>query len=372
MKNNLVFFLLVLALNTFGQDVRVYHSLQEAFNDSTNVRSLDLSENNLMELPVEILHLKNLEDIDLEANPKLNFNQAINLLSRLEKLKILGLGRNNLSNLPEEISKLKNLEYLSLEENNFSQIPESVKKLKITSLYLFDNKIKKLEIKNGDLEYLENINLCYNEFDIFPVELSVIPKLKKITMWYCHLKSIPAGIKKFKRIEDIIIDHNELTGIPVQIGDLRSLRNLILGHNQLTAEGIMPVYKMKGLKELGLNGNKIDSLSSQIRELKNLEHLDVSENPLVTLPNEFAELNKLEQLGLGELHNFDWEYVFTILSKMPNLRKVGMYRMRLQKMPSGFERLRQVDTFWLNQNTFDKQERDRLVKLLPKAKLEFN
>jgi Leucine-rich repeat (LRR) protein len=191
-------------------------------------------------------------------------------------------------------------------------------------------------------------------------------------MWYNHVNSIPKAIKKFKKIEDIIMDHNELSKIPGQISSLKTLKKLILAHNQLDAEAIKPIFKLNNLEKLELNENKIVYLSSEVKNLRNLKYLDISSNPLKKLPDEFSQLNNLEQLGLGELNNFDWTETFLLLEKLPQLRRVGMYRNGLKTMPDGFEKLKQVNLFWLNQNLFDAQEKKRIASLLPGAKLEFN
>jgi len=62
---------------------------------------------------------------------------------------------------------------------------------------------------------------------------------------------------------------------------------------------------------------------------------------------------------------------FITLDKLANLKRVGMYRMELNHMPKGFDRLDQVELFWLTFNTFDVNERNRIQSLLPEAKIEF-
>jgi hypothetical protein len=41
-------------------------------------------------------------------------------------------------------------------------------------------------------------------------------------------------------------------------------------------------------------------------------------------------------------------------------------------MPSGFEKLSSVKEFWMNYNSFDKEEQERIKSLIPKAKFVFN
>jgi hypothetical protein len=46
--------------------------------------------------------------------------------------------------------------------------------------------------------------------------------------------------------------------------------------------------------------------------------------------------------------------------------------MKIEKMPDGFQKLRQVKTFWLTCNSFNDKERQRIVELVPNARVEFN
>jgi hypothetical protein len=96
------------------------------------------------------------------------------------------------------------------------------------------------------------------------------------------------------------------------------------------------------------------------------------DNLLVELPTELGQVKTLQQPGLGDLPSLNWATAFSIMEKLPNLRRVGMYSMKLSKMPSGFEKLQQIDTFWLTYNWFDNNERIRIQQMLPKAKIDFD
>ena len=72
------------------------------------------------------------------------------------------------------------------------------------------------------------------------------------------------------------------------------------------------------------------------------------------------------------LKNFNWTESFEIISKIKSLKRIGLPSCGLSEMPIGFEKLTQVKTFWLNGNSFDNSEQERLKKLLPNAELKFN
>lgn len=174
---------------------------------------------------------------------------------------------------------------------------------------------------------------------------------------------------QFEKLEDIHLENNRLRFIPEQFSDLDSLKLLSLRFNQLSSEGIAPLYKLVGLEDIDLEGNQITMLSKEVGNWENMRRFSISENPIRELPLEFQRLKKLEQIGFGQLQYINWESIFSILSTLPNLRRVGMFRMNLKQMPSGFEKLQQVDTFWLTFNLFDQTEQARIQKMVPKAKI---
>ena len=71
-------------------------------------------------------------------------------------------------------------------------------------------------------------------------------------------------------------------------------------------------------------------------------------------------------------YNLNWIETFNTLSEIKSLKRIGIPFCNLSKMPEEFEKLMQVKTFWLNGNSFDNQEQQRLKRLLPNAELEFN
>lgn len=370
----LLFIFLILSLKSFGQEDTevVFNSIKEALVNPTIVKSLDLSDQQLKQLPTDILKLSNLEKIDIGSNPDLDLVQTFDILKQIESLKILWLTDGKLKAIPENISQLKNLEELWLDDNELTSFPEAVKQLsKLKYLKLFSNKIKSVSFKKQELPNLIYIDLCCNEFETFPVQLSVLQNLKRIIIWHNSINEIPRNIKRFKKIEDINLEGNNLTSLPKQFGQLKTIQKLSLRGNNLSDTNIEVVYKLYNLKDLDLQGNNIVVLSNKVGNLKQLERLSVCDNPLKELPVELEQIRTLQQLGLGDLHTLNWTKAFAIMEKLPNLKRVGMYTMKLPTMPLGFDKLQQVDTFWLTFNSFDNAEKKRIQAMVPKAKIDF-
>lgn len=370
----LLFIFLIFSLKSFGQkDTEVvFNSIKDALVNPTIVKSLDLSDQQLKQLPTDIVKLTTLEKIDIGSNPDLDLVQTFEVLKQIPSLKILLLTDGKIKAIPNNISQLKKLEELWLDNNELTLFPESVKQLdNLKYLRLFSNKIKKVNFKKGQLPNLIYIDLCYNEFETFPVELSALPNLKRIIIWYNSISVIPRSIKRLKQIEEINLEGNNLTSLPKQLGRLKAIQKLCLRDNKLSDTSIKAVYELYNLKGLDLQGNYIAALSGKVASLKHLERLSVCDNPLKELPVELEQIKTIQQLGLGDLHNLNWTSAFSIMEKLPNLKRVGMYTMKLPTMPLGFDKLQQVDTFWLTFNSFDNTEKKRIQAMVPKAKIDF-
>lgn len=338
-----------------------------------NLEELDLDNVGFKILPVEVSNLKKLREINLEENPQLDIAETCNVLSKLENLRVLWLGQNKLSTLPKEISKLSTLEELWLDENEFSEIPVSITSLKINYLSFFDNKLTSLNLRKGDLKDLRNINLCYNSFKEFPaIELSLLPSLDTVRMWYANVEYVPKQISKLRRLRSLNLENNSISTLPTQMVKLKYLNVLELRGNQLTSDGINCVYQLKNLTKLELGKNRLTKISPEIGNLKSLTDLDICENPLTEIPQSVSELQKLETIQLGYYDQFDWPTAISILGQLRNLYHVGLFKMKLKKMPAGFEKLKSVKEFWMNWNIFDAEEKERLEKMNPNAKFQFN
>jgi len=104
------------------------HSLPSEFTDLINLETLVLgslvvSGGELTKLPIEITHLTNLRKLDLNDNQLTELPKEIGNLSKLTSLEI---NENKLSNLPEEIGNLRNLQLLELRYNKLTSLPKEI------------------------------------------------------------------------------------------------------------------------------------------------------------------------------------------------------------------------------------------------------
>lgn len=105
---------------TYGDVVcRRFTSIEEAIQVPEIACVLDLSEQNLTDLPEYITKLTKLNELNLSIN---KFSEFPTVLYEIKSLTSINLENNNLSSIPEDIStQLPSLQSIRLEGNNLSK-----------------------------------------------------------------------------------------------------------------------------------------------------------------------------------------------------------------------------------------------------------
>jgi Leucine-rich repeat (LRR) protein len=178
---------------------RVLQKIQEAKNYRLN--KLDLTSNNLTEIPPEVFELTWLES--------------------------LNLWNNHITKIPESISQLSNLYWLNLSGNQIATVPESI----------------------NHLSNLFNLDLSGNKLTEFPESITRIPNLVKLNLSGNQLATIPESISHLWNLYELCLSGNQLVYIPESIFHLSHLSELYLLDNKLTniPESIIHLDNLLGL-----------------------------------------------------------------------------------------------------------------------------
>lgn len=104
-------------LNPNG-DYKVYRSLGKALRHKDHVFVLSLEDKKLEDFPVSILELKNLRTLNLTRN---NISIIPKEIIELENLQNIELMDNRIEKLPLEMSKLKNLKKINIAFNPITE-----------------------------------------------------------------------------------------------------------------------------------------------------------------------------------------------------------------------------------------------------------
>jgi len=182
------------------------HTLEQLTSGHlTGTKHLSISQS-LSALPEDILSLADsLEILDLSNN---QLRELPNSLSKLKKLKIIFLSNNQFEVLPEVLGQCEHLEMIGIKSNKIHTVPSNSLPPKLRWLTLTDNKIETL-----------------------PNSLGERPSLQKLMLAGNQLTQLPATLSQSLNLELVRISANQLTAFPDQLLDLPRLAWLAFSGN---------------------------------------------------------------------------------------------------------------------------------------------
>ncbi len=146
----------------------------ELFALADTLEVLDLSSNQLTQLPDEFSGFKKLRRLFLSDN---NFQTMPEVLSQCPKLEMIGFKANQIEFVPDA-SLPKTLRWLILTDNKIDQLPVSIGNcLPLQKLMLAGNQLTELPVELANCENLELIRISANRLQELPEWLVELPKL---------------------------------------------------------------------------------------------------------------------------------------------------------------------------------------------------
>lgn len=155
----------------------------------------------------------------------------LEILSLSDSLEILDLSNNQLTDLPNELVQLKKLKILFASENQFSKLPEVLGKCENLEMVGFkSNQIKTVSAQSLPKK-LRWFILTNNAIESLPDELGKRPRLQKLALAGNRLTELPSTLECCHNLELIRISANQLTEFPEQLLDLPKLAWLAFAGN---------------------------------------------------------------------------------------------------------------------------------------------
>ncbi|XP_077590146.1 protein flightless-1 homolog [Stigmatopora nigra] len=235
----------------------------QLFINLTDLLYLDLSDNKLDSLPPQMRRLVHLQTLILNNNPLMHAQlRQLPAMVALQTLHLRNTQRTQ-SNMPTTLEGLVNLADVDLSCNDLTRVPECLYSLgSLKRLNLSSNQISELSLCIDQWTQLETLNLSRN-----------------------ILTSLPSAICKLSKLKKLYMNSNKLDfdGVPPGMGKLSNLTEFMAANNnlELIPEGLC---RCGMLKKLVLNKNRLVTLPEAIHFLTDLEVLDVRENPNLVMP----------------------------------------------------------------------------------------
>ncbi|MHC0061336.1 leucine-rich repeat domain-containing protein [Nostoc sp. UIC 10890] len=326
-----------------------------------------VSGNNLKTLPLELLGLPNLRKLDISGNPlesipdvvtqilhlqeliliRVELTEIPDAIAKLTNLTLLHLSGNQITEIPEAIAKLTNLTQLYLSFNQITQIPEGIAKLtNLTQLDFYNNQITEIPEAIANLTNLTLLHLNDNKITEIPEAIANLTNLTLLHLSGNQITEIPEAIANLTNLTLLHLSGNQITEIPEAIANLTNLTLLHLSFNQIT-EIPEAIANLTNLTGLYLYENQITEIPEAIAKLTNLTRLYLFSNKITEIPEAIAKLTDLTTLDLGSNQITE---IPEGIANLTNLTGLYLYQNQITEIPEAIANLSNLTTLYLSGN----------------------
>lgn len=181
-------------------------SIPECIGNCQLLQDLYLFDNPcLYSLPVS---LKNCIRIKYISISNCNFYEFPKVLCELKNIVDLDISRNQINNIPDEISNLKELEFLKCNNTKIISLPESIKYCeKLKEFHAKFSYLEKLPLNIGDFKELSYLDLQGTKIRTLPDTIGNCSSLERLYLNYTSLENLPKSLVKLKKILEIFTDY---------------------------------------------------------------------------------------------------------------------------------------------------------------------
>uniref|UniRef100_F1KS12 Protein lap1 n=1 Tax=Ascaris suum TaxID=6253 RepID=F1KS12_ASCSU len=355
-------------------------TLEEAYLDCNHIKDLEkplfrcrklktlsLSENEIIRVPTDIANLICLEELNLKGNDVSDLPEEI---KECTQLKILDLSSNPITRLPPTITLLTSMTHLGLNDISLTQMPLDIGHLRnLRSLEVRENLLRTIPPSISQLTQLQRLDLGHNELDDLPSEIGLLSNLQELYVDQNDLEALPESIVQCRSLQQLDVSENKLMVLPDDIGDLEQLNDLTVSHNCLQ---VLPtsVGHLKKLAILKVDRNAITQLTPAVGSCTALSELYLTENLLTEVPTSLGNLKALRTLNLDKnqlkeipstiggcislsvlsLRDNLLEQLPLEIGRLENLRVLDVCNNRLNFLPFTINVLFNLQALWLSES----------------------
>jgi len=349
--NRFLFFLFLISVITAQAQCTDCTSLEEALKDPlrvqsltlnnqgltlfpaaiaqfSNLRSLDVSENNIAEFTLE-KPLYDLERLDLSGN--IPEPQAIALLATsYPKLTHLDLSNCHLATIPPDCFRFPALRSLDLSANGLMYLPEDVETLKeLRELNLNDNDLKDTYTTLGSLWKLNTLHLArnprLNHSGVFN-SLKASTNLNELEITDAGWKSNVDRTLAELPLKSVIIDGID-EKLPRGISSNPTIRSVCISHASNTDQIADGLKEMKQLTQLTFDDSPVPANLEKVNQLRQLSLKNTQTANLSAI----SEWKFLTELNVAE-SSMEAAVLEELSTILPNTNIVASYQAPNQEM----------------------------------------
>lgn len=247
--------------------------------DPHNLRHLDISFNNLRQLPTCITGCQHLQTL-FASNNRIEILPANIFTNEMFSLRTIQLEYNNLQSLPPMPDKSLPLHEIFLQNNSIEDLPENffIACDRLVLLNISRNKLLTLPIIDGRNAALERLYATCNNFtDRVLDTLTCLTKLKVLHAAYNRLTTFIENCSlQWPELEELVLSGNKLQHLPEDLANMPNLKVLRIHSNQL--QSVPALARTTTLRILDLAHNQLDKINLVSLVSKKLKFLDLSCN----------------------------------------------------------------------------------------------
>ena len=174
----------------------------------------------LKAFPEEIITLSDtLEVLDLSGN---DLNELPNSIAKLKKLKIIFFANNNFTTFPKILASCPALSMIGFKSNKITSVPENAFPPLLRWLILTDNQIKVLPKSIGEVSLLQKCALAGNLIEVLPESMKKCKNLALLRISANKLRDIPNWLFSLPKLSWVAFAGNPGSDSLKLNSDLRS------------------------------------------------------------------------------------------------------------------------------------------------------